>query len=456
MALFSAKTAVARATGAVSRRTGRGGGTTLPGKTLLRLAPDAIERLAGRLRDGSVLVSATNGKTTTTAMAASILAPDQIVCTNASGANLLSGVASALLSAPAGATLGVIEVDEAALPEVARRLGPRAILLGNLFRDQLDRYGELELLAGRWRDLLATLPDATRLVVCADDPLLAGLVLDRREVVWFGIDDPAVARGALEHAADSTGCPRCSTLLEYAAVYLGHLGDYACPACGFARPPLDVAARAIDASVTDTISFSVERADGADPVTLAVPGLYNVYNATGAIALAGSIGCAPDVAASRLGTFAAAFGRYEQIAVGDRAALLVLVKNPAGANEALRTVAPRLVHAPLLLVLNDRIADGRDVSWIWDVDFEPFLASATAVHCAGTRAADIALRARYAGVPLESIVVHDDLAEAFDATLAAAGAGGTAVVLPTYTAMLELRAIIADRGLAARYWEPTR
>ncbi len=388
-------------------------------------------------------------------MTTTILA-DRAVCTNAAGANLLTGIASALLATPAAATIGVLEVDEAALPEVVRRVAPRAILLGNLFRDQLDRYGELELLAGRWRAMLDDLAADTRIVVCADDPLLAGLVAGRAHVVWYGIDDASVGRSALDHAADSTSCPRCSTHLSYTAIYLGHLGAYRCPSCGFARPELDVAARSIDVTQADAVSFTVGRVDGANAVTLAVPGIYNVYNAIAAVALAGSIGSAPDVAAARLCTFAAAFGRYERIAIGDRTALLVLVKNPAGANEALRTVAPRLAGSPLLLALNDRIADGRDVSWIWDVDFEPYLTLASVVHCAGTRAADIALRARYAGVPAASIVVHDDLAAAFDAAVDAAGTDGNAVVLPTYTAMLDLRAIVAERGLVTPFWDTGR
>src|SRR5437899_9335938 len=197
---FVVEAAAARAAGALSRVAGRGGGTTLPGKLLWKADPGAIDRLAARLPQGSVLISATNGKTTSAAMVAEILRPRVRVAHNRSGANLVSGVASALLQAN-GAQLGLFEVDEAALPEVARRIRPRALLLGNLFRDQLDRYGELELVAARWREAVASLPDA-ELIVNGDDPQVGELARGHRARV-FGLDDPRLARPALPHAADS-------------------------------------------------------------------------------------------------------------------------------------------------------------------------------------------------------------------------------------------------------------
>src|SRR4051794_8251738 len=238
VSLFPAKKAAARVIGSLSRRSGRGGGTSLPGKALLRLAPDAIERLAGGLDDGVVLVSATNGKTTTSALVAAALGPEHVLCRNGAGANLLSGVASALLTAPSGAQLGLFEVDEFALPEIALRTRPRALLLSNLFRDQLDRYGELELVAERWRGMVAGLPPETLLVLAADDPVISSLGDGRTNVIRYGIDDPAVALTSLAESADSTTCVRCGHAYGYEAIYLGHLGDYRCPNCGHARPPL--------------------------------------------------------------------------------------------------------------------------------------------------------------------------------------------------------------------------
>jgi lipid II isoglutaminyl synthase (glutamine-hydrolysing) len=449
VSLFGAKTTAARAIGSLSRRSGRGGGTSLPGKTLLRLAPDAIERLAARLDDGVVLVSATNGKTTSSTLAAAALAPDRVLCRNGAGANLLSGIASALLDAPDGAQLGLFEVDEFALPEVARRTRPRALLLQNLFRDQLDRYGELELVAERWRTMTAALPPETALVLCADDPVVSALGDGREHVVRFGLDDPSVALARLADAADSTTCIRCGHAYQYAAVYLGHLGNYRCPNCGHSRPPLDVPVRDIELRGLDGSAFTA----AGTPLAIGLPGIYNVENAAGAFTLATMLGVDPEVAAERIGTARAAFGRFERVVVDDRDAVLLLVKNPAGANEALRTLRADAAGAVLLLALNDRIADGRDVSWIWDVDYETVLPHAARVICSGTRAADIALRAKYAGVHPDRIEIVPGRADALDRALERAGAGGTAYVLPTYTAMLELQRVAAERGLVRPYWE---
>src|SRR5579862_4019423 len=206
----------ARAAGTLSRLAGRGGGTTLPGKLLWKVDPGAIDRLAARLPRGTALVSATNGKTTTAAMAAEILQPGVRLAYNRSGANLVSGVASTLHAAD-GAELGLFEVDEGALPEIIRRVRPRAVCLGNLFRDQLDRYGELELVAERWRAAVEQLPAATELVVNGDDPLVGDLARAHARATVFGLDDPSVARPALQHAADSKYCSVCGTPYDYAA-----------------------------------------------------------------------------------------------------------------------------------------------------------------------------------------------------------------------------------------------
>src|SRR2546422_7364628 len=212
-------------------------------------------------------------------MAAEILAPRVRLAHNGSGANLVSGVASTLLAAR-DAELGLFEVDEAALPEVARRVRPRAVCLGNLFRDQLDRYGELELVAARWRGAVSELPEA-RLVVNGDDPQVGDLGRDRPHSRSFGLDDPRHARAELQHAADSKYCLRCGTPYVYTAAYVGHLGDYRCPNCGHARPPLDVVAREIELQGLDGASFTLHAPEGETRVQLGLPGLYNVYNALG-------------------------------------------------------------------------------------------------------------------------------------------------------------------------------
>jgi lipid II isoglutaminyl synthase (glutamine-hydrolysing) len=444
--------AAARAAARLSRLAGTGGGTTFPGKLLSLLDPDAVDRLAGRLPLGSAIVSATNGKTTTTAMAAEILAPRLRIAHNRSGANLISGVASTLLSAN-DAELGLFEVDEAVLPEAARRLRPRVLCLGNLFRDQLDRYGELEHVAERWRVTVRELHADAALVVNGDDPQVGDLAQEHPQATTFGLHDPRHARAELQHAADSKWCLRCGSPYEYAAAYIGHLGDYRCPRCGHGRPRLDVLAREVDFEGLERTSFTLALPDGERRLVLELPGLYNVYNALAAACLARALGSTLDEICTGLQRFHAAFGRFERIAIGDKRLLLLLVKNPAGANEAVRTL---LVAAPpklAVIALNDAIADGRDVSWIWDVDFEPLLEVLERIVATGDRAAELALRFKYAGVREDSIEVVPNLARALDRGLELTPPGGELVALPTYTAMLGLRKVVAERGFTRPYWE---
>jgi lipid II isoglutaminyl synthase (glutamine-hydrolysing) len=308
--------------------------------------------------------------------------------------------------------------------------------------------------AERWRETVAALPDAT-LVVNGDDPLVGDLARFARpgHAVVFGLDDPRVARPALQHAADSTHCLVCGTPFSYAAAYVGHLGDYSCPRCGAARPALDVRAREIELQGPEGVAFSLEAREGFGRVQLAVPGLYNVYNAVAAAALCLTLGVAFDEVVAGLQRFLPAFGRFERIPVGDRRLVILLIKNPAGANEALRTLIDRGGRRVAVIALNDDVADGHDVSWIWDVDFEPFTAGCDRIVASGSRAAELALRLAYGGFDRERLEVVPELEPALDRALELTPAGGELVVLPTYTAMLALRRIITRRGHARNYWE---
>jgi UDP-N-acetylmuramyl tripeptide synthase len=449
---LSAEIAVARAAGKLSRLAGAGGGTTVPGKLLWKLDPGAVDRLARRLPLGSALISATNGKTTTAAMAARILRGRVRLAHNSSGANLVSGVASTLLDAR-GAELGLFEVDEAALPEVAARVRPRAVCLANLFRDQLDRYGELEHVAASWREAVRDLGPDAALCVNGDDPQVGELARERPGAIVFGVDDPSVARPSLQHAADSKYCVRCGTPYEYAAAYVGHIGDYRCPACGHGRPPLGVVARDIRVDGLEGVSFTLVMPSGTRGVRLRVPGLYNVYNALAAASLSSALGASLDEIVTGLEDFRAAFGRFERIPVGDRTLLMLLIKNPAGANEAVRTIVDGGAPSLAMVALNDAIADGRDVSWIWDVDFEPLIGGLERLVATGERAAELALRFKYGGLREDAIEVIPSLERALDRGLELTPAGGELVLLPTYTAMLALRKIVSERGFVRPYWE---
>jgi lipid II isoglutaminyl synthase (glutamine-hydrolysing) len=456
--VFGAKVVAARAIGTLSRRTGRGGGTTLPGRILLRAAPDAIARLGGRLAGERTVISATNGKTTTAGMLASALgAAGRRPVHNRAGSNMAWGVATALLEQRG--TEGLFEVDEAWLPRIADELSPTLLVLGNLFRDQLDRYGELERLADEWTRVIADREGGMGLVLNADDPLVADLGRDgdlrRRDgVTFFGIEDPAQAVPELQHAFDAKHCRRCGFPYRYERAYVGHLGDYACPNCGADRPAPDVYATEIELHGIEGSTF-LAHAPWADlRIELPLPGLYNVYNALAAIAAAGRLGVEPDLIRSGLHSVRAAFGRVETIAVDGGSLSILLIKNPAGANEVLRTVQLEAVRAgtelDLWIALNDRIADGRDVSWIWDADFELLADQVRIVRCTGTRAAEIALRLKYAGWPVERIEVVAGIGESLDRALA--DSSGRLFALPTYTALIELRTLLTRRGLATEFW----
>ncbi len=420
----------------------------------MRLEPNAIAVLGARLRGGSVLISATNGKTTTAAMAAAILTQDGVeLVHNRAGANMAGGIASTLLAASSGRNsiageLGLFEVDELWLDRIAAQLDPRAILLGNLFRDQLDRYGELDLIAERWAHLVRDGPGRdARLVLNADDPLVADLGREHDGVLYFGVDDDSLALPHLAHAADAKHCRNCGAPYVFDAVYLGHLGHYRCPACGQARPAPAVFATNVRLEGVRAARFRLHTPAGEAEVALPLPGLYNVYNALAAAALAYSLDVPLEHVIAGLESTRAAFGRAESVPIDGRELCILLVKNPSGANEVLRTLALEPGHHDLLGILNDNTADGRDVSWIWDADFELLAGRVRCATCSGIRAAELAVRLKYAGVEPTRIRVLPDLAAALAAALADAPPGGTPLyALPTYTAMLSLRELLSAGG----------
>ncbi len=456
-ALFSAKRGLAKAVGSLSRASGRGGGTTLPGRMLVRMAPDAIERLAADLDRGSIVVSSTNGKTTTAGMIAGILgAAGRRPVHNRAGSNMHWGVATALLEQSGDE--GLFELDEAWLPRVAPTLRPRLLVLGNLFRDQLDRYGELERLADEWAELVASLEGTCEFALNADDPLIADLGRDhelrrRPGVTYFGIEDKSQALPELQHAHDAKHCRRCGAPYRYERAFVGHLGHYLCPNCHADRPTPDIAATEIELHGISGSSVLITTPEGDLRVELPLPGLYNVYNALAAVAAGLRSGVSLDQVRQGLESMRAVFGRVETIEVSGKPVSILLIKNPAGANEVLRTLTLESDNGgiDLWLALNDRIADGRDVSWIWDADFELLAGSVRRVVCAGTRAPEMALRLKYAGWPESAIEVIDPIEGSLDAAVSAAP--DRLFALPTYTALLELRTLLADRGLAADYWQ---
>jgi UDP-N-acetylmuramyl tripeptide synthase len=398
------------------------------------------------------LLSATNGKTTTASMIAGILERSgRPVVRNAAGSNMHWGIATALIDAGRRpGELGLFEVDEAWLPAVAHELMPQTFVLCNLFRDQLDRYGELELLADRWAELVAQRAGSARFVLNADDPLVADLGRERAGVLYFGVSDDSQALPELQHAADSKHCRHCGTPYDYDAVYLGHLGRYRCPGCGRTRPEPEIVAERVELDGMAGSRISLRTPAGVADIRLPLPGLYNVYNAVAAAAAALELGSSLDHVKASLEAQAAAFGRVETIPVDGRDVSILLVKNPAGANEVLRTLTLEGRELDLWIALNDKIADGRDVSWVWDADFEVLAGRVRRATCSGTRAEEMALRLKYAGIDA-ALEVERDLWRSLESAVAGVAPGGRLYALPTYTALLELRDVLADRGLA-RPW----
>lgn len=443
---------IARGVGRLSRSTGRGGGTTLPGRLLLRFDPDALNRLGGHLREGCVLVSATNGKTTTSAMLASILEAEGMdLVANSAGSNMPWGLTTALVDGSGG--MGLFEVDEAWLPEVTASLTPRAILLGNLFRDQLDRYGETETLATRWKETASGSSRETTWVLNADDPLVSevGEPSPPGGAVFFGIEDLDAALSEVPHARDAKHCRKCGATLEFEGIFAGHLGHWSCPACGHSRPVPSIVADRVELNGMRGIAARISTRSEQGRLELPIPGLYNLYNALGAIATATTLGVGLDRCLAALSEMDAVFGRVERLELEGRELAILLIKNPVGTNEVLRTLGLEPPPLDLWICLNDGIADGRDISWIWDADFETLADRIGSVTCAGTRARELALRLKHAGWDECALSVIPEVGPSIESSLE--GSSGSVFALPTYTALLELEDYLSRTRDLGRYWE---
>jgi UDP-N-acetylmuramyl tripeptide synthase len=451
----------AKLTAGASRALRLGGGTALPGLIAERIDPGIVAGLASGLRGGSVLVTGTNGKTTTSRLLRSIVrAAGMRAVANREGSNMMRGVAAALAEASTWdggfddkkLPVGVFEVDEATVPVVARAVKPRAIVFTNLFRDQLDRYGEVEAVAAIWRKALGELPPDLTVVLNTDDPAVASLAENARgHVVRYGLDDASLAAGQIEHAADARWCTKCGAELTYDAVFYGHIGHWRCPSCGNARQAPDVACTRVAAG-EGGVTLAVRTPSGEIEARLPLAGVYNVYNAVAAVAAAVAMGIDDAAIEKGLTAFTPGFGRQERMSVRGREVEVVLAKNPAGVNQVLRVIAAEEGQKHLSVFLNDNIADGRDISWIWDVDFELLAGRLGSLTVSGVRAWDMALRLKYAGLG-EVPDVEPDPALALREALDKTPEGETLYVIPTYTAMLEVRNILGRWAGRGAFWE---
>lgn len=504
-----------RAAGAISRRLHLGGGTSIAGVVAQRIYPDIVNRLSSQLAYGSVLVTGTNGKTTTSGFIAAILSDAGLrVWRNREGSNLMRGIAGALVirARPggnlrrAGQAISIFEVDEAVVPHIIEAVPLRVAVFTNLFRDQLDRYGEVDSVSTRWQQAIDALPASATMILNADDPAVAQLGESRQDnVVYFGIDDATLdlaaqgIPGERHQTIDARACANCGTELVYSMRFYSHLGHYHCPNCGNTRPQPEVRATSVSMNAFDQLRITVETPTQQGEIVIPLPGLYNIYNALAAVAAAQALQINWEPIVSGIQQFKPAFGRGERVQVSGRTIRILLAKNPTGFNEVLRTLFSEGEKRHILMMLNDNIADGRDISWIWDVDFERIVQQTASLTVTGTRALDLGLRLKYAGidaqamniVPLTSMriggkevlatriqestsdlaqsngkltgarkmrpatkIAHTyGLAYALDHALQQTPVGETLFVIPTYTGLLDIHRELERRGLTPHYWE---
>jgi len=417
----------------VIRKFNIGSGSTWPGHIALFICPQIIPQLAKQLNKGMVVIAGTNGKTTTSKMITTILENQNYkVINNQSGANLLNGIASELIINTDGkgnlnVDIAVFEVDEATLPHLLKQYIPKTIVLLNLFRDQLDRYGEINILVKKWSESLKKLTKENNLILNCDDPQIAILgEKSQAKILYFGLDEKTKTLKKLQHASDSTFCPKCKHRLIYDKIFFSHLGYWTCLFCHAKKP------------IRTINNWEINP----------LPGIYNQYNAQAAVTIAHTFNIPQDNIKKAFSGFTPAFGRQEEIELNGTKIKIFLSKNPTGFNESIRTLTFfKEDRKIILLALNDKIPDGCDISWIWDVDFEALLDMNCLIIISGDRAYDLALRLKYAGVDINNVYITINLDKALKKGIEEAGISNTLYVFPTYSAMLEIRSILTGTGL---------
>ncbi len=421
----------------VVKKANLGNGSTWPGHLALKINPNFIRQTLHNAKTHIIIVAGTNGKTTSSALIATLLTQSgKSVLQNSSGANLLNGVASAILlqanhRGKLDKDFAIFEVDENALPQVLAQVTPDYLVLLNLFRDQLDRYGEVRTIAAKWQKVINALTEKTTLIVNADDPEIAFLgEKTKAKQVYFSVKSQKKPSAMLEHAVDSIYCPSCGEKLSYSAITFSHLGIWKCTHCSFRQP----------------------KADLTESPVYPLPGEYNQYNTNAAVMVAKTAGIDEKNIIKGLQLFKPAFGRQEEITIDNKHVSIFLSKNPTGFNESLRTIK-QLGAKHILFLLNDRIPDGKDVSWIWDTDIEHILTGDEKLYVSGDRVYDMAVRLKYAlesthnNTQLDNLKTYEDLEEAIKGSLSVTNKNETLYIIPTYSAMLDARKILSGRKI---------
>jgi len=458
---FPLALAAGKGSGATGRLLNIGGGTSFPGAIARRIDPLVLQKVATASEAHKAVITGSNGKTTTCRMLAALAqAAGTSVAQNRSGSNLLQGVTSvavrkADLRGRMDARLLLLEVDEATMRRVAPEVAPDMVLITNVFRDQLDRFGELYSMARMLEAAIEALPAQASVVLNGDDPLVASFAPDAQaRRLYFGLRTEDVGAEVPEHAADSIRCVHCQHALTYRRAYLSHLGDYECPGCGSRRPDLDIAVTQVQASPDGGADMTAETPAGTMQVHVPLPGLHNVYNAAAALAGAFALGALePRSARSALADLRPAFGRLEEITANDRRTVLAFVKNPASYNATLRLILRRPGRKHVLAAHSNTVVDGEDFAWLWDVDLEQLVPDLASLVVSGTRAEEVALRMKYAGANPSDIRVMPRRQAALNAALAGIPSDEPLYILAGYTPMREFRRIMQQRGWVQPFWE---
>jgi UDP-N-acetylmuramyl tripeptide synthase len=444
---FHAAVLAAKMTKKLLTLTGRKG-TTLPGQIALRICPTLLATYGKILGQRTVFITGTNGKTTTSNLLVHFLREDgRNVISNSLGANLIQGIATTLiegvdLSDPHDQAV-VLEVDEATIGNVIGHLQPKAVVVTNFFRDQMDRYGELDTVVEMVGRALQKAPDNTTVILNADDPLVTSIAPEGKKVVYYGIESSQFDTKTHTEVRDGKFCRKCGGNLHYSLYHYGQLGFYNCPSCDFARPVPAVVAEDV-ALHMEGIRFHVGEVTGF----INSPALYNVYNALAAITASTVFGVQDQVLMREMGDMKTQLGRMERLtAANGKELMLTLVKNPTGFNEVLKVVEHERRPVELVIILNDRYADGTDVSWIWDTNIERLhqFADLRRIYCSGTRAEDFAIRLKYADLGGITEVVDGDIA-CVDQALRDLPSGHMLYILSTYTSLYNIRDHLLNEG----------
>jgi UDP-N-acetylmuramyl tripeptide synthase len=464
--LGKARLALAISAGKLAGASGRffriGGGTSLPGMIARRIDPNVLKSVVGASKAKKIVITGSNGKTTTARMTAAIAdAGGHRVSQNRTGSNLLQGVTSvavnfADLFGRLDRDVLLFEIDEATIPLAVPEIQPDVVIITNIFRDQLDRYGELYSVARALNKMLEGLPETSTIILNGNDPQVANFGVNAKaKRIFFGLETTEVGTPVPEQSADIIRCIHCDNDFIYEVAYMSHLGIYRCPNCGYTLPPLDVAVTSVSLAQDGEgpSQIKIRTPQGEMKLEIPLPGLHNVYNAAAAIAAAIAAGFPLEKVQPALSKIRTAFGRLEKIQAGDKTIYLSFVKNPTSFNLILRLIAQHPGKKHLLLAASHTVVDGEDFAWLWDVDLEEISSSVLEVICSGNKPEELAMRMKYAEVPTNKITLIPDREAALDAALKNVEPGGTLYIMSSYTPTQELRRIMQKRGWVKPFWE---